>query len=443
MLGRKAALTIFVLVWIGGFYYLITTPDPVPPAKGLTYCPHPANPPEKVAGLPPIVEIDAFSRGVLMALDRGGQLWMSYRGEVCEPASTRKITPPHVFGLHAPRLHRLTSIWSGSGHAGFASTPAGHLVLWSPDGFGSFTFEGYPRVSPSCDEASENCIVDGAPGLNDVEMVSRGGAHTLFLRSNGEAWSAGRNDCGQLGRTGVDSPPGYLRPGPIDALGGVAAVAAGYKNSLALKPDGTVWEWGNTTNAYLASESGKPTGDFPYCHAGSFSQGEFEFDNAADSEPAPVAGLSDVVAISAFYAFNLALKGDGTVWGWGQNRCGQLGTAPNYEGLTNLHSFTPVRIHGLPPIQAIVAGKRHALALDREGNVWGWGYNDRTELGSKAATPNASLACGVDNSVLKNALFSATPLRVPGIPRVKAITAGYNFSAALDEHGEVWVWGPH
>ena len=33
-------------------------------------------------------------------------------------------------------------------------------------------------------------------------------------------------------------------------------------------------------------------------------------------------------------------------------------------------------------IQSVAAGENHSLALDTEGNVWGWGSNEYYQLGS-------------------------------------------------------------
>jgi alpha-tubulin suppressor-like RCC1 family protein len=78
-------------------------------------------------------------------------------------------------------------------------------------------------------------------------------------------------------------------------------IALGGRQGLALKGDGTVWEWGHD---YLGPgyriKTTWPT-------------------------PRQVVGLTGVVKIAAGYLHNLALRGDGTVWAWGDNEYGQLG----------------------------------------------------------------------------------------------------------------------
>ncbi|MFC5582471.1 hypothetical protein [Rhodanobacter terrae] len=49
-------------------------------------------------------------------------------------------------------------------------------------------------------------------------------------------------------------------------------------------------------------------------------------------------------------------------------------------------------------------------------------------------TQQHSVEPGEENS-------TATPLRVPGIPRIVAIAAGEDISAAVDSDGHVWMWG--
>jgi hypothetical protein len=88
-----------------------------------------------------------------------------------------------------------------------------------------------------------------------------------------------------------------------------------------------------------------------------------------------VPALSGVVAIAANSAVSLALKDDGTVWGWGSNANGQLGNIPTPG------STTPVQVQGLSQIKALSAGDTHALAVHQDGTVWAWGRNSSGQLG--------------------------------------------------------------
>ncbi|MCL2475422.1 MAG: hypothetical protein FWF37_04840, partial [Chloroflexi bacterium] len=62
---------------------------------------------------------------------------------------------------------------------------------------------------------------------------------------------------------------------------------------------------------------------------------------------------------------NLELLQDGTVWAWGYNASGQLGTEIN----------TRAQVFDLTSIIAISAGASHSLALRNDGTVWAWGSN--------------------------------------------------------------------
>ncbi len=79
-------------------------------------------------------------------------------------------------------------------------------------------------------------------GLDDVDDLSAGGAHTCALRK-GEVYCWGSN---QVGQTGSGSAMKDLRPVRVPDLDGVTAIAAGGGHQCAAKEDGSVWCWGNS-----------------------------------------------------------------------------------------------------------------------------------------------------------------------------------------------------
>jgi alpha-tubulin suppressor-like RCC1 family protein len=194
------------------------------------------------------------------------------------------------------------------------------------------------------------------------------------------------------------------------------------------------------------------------------------------TRPQPVAGLDGhpIVALSAGGDHVLALDATGTVWAWGDNAYGQLGS-----GAPGGSSAAPLQVR-LPGVVAISAGARHSLAVDSQGTVWCWGDNSAGQCGQSSAvaqlpapTPVAGVAgavevaagaefslarsgggavmawgddsfdqIGRDSSDPVVALGAGTwvPRAVPGVTAT-AIAAGEEFGAAVDPAGGVVTWG--
>jgi len=227
--------------------------------------------------------------------------------------------------------------------------------------------------------------------------VAGGTYHSLFLQRNGEVFAWGQNLAGQLGTGSINTLP---VPSPAKPVGlpPIKAIAAGQTHSLALDTDGDVWAWGKN--------------DFGQVGLGTVG--------GTVTAPTRVSGLSGIQAIAANGNFSLALGQDGRVWAWGQNASGQIGT-----GSTSTAEATPRQVNSLPTLRAIAAGHNHALALDADGKVWGWGRNDFGQVGTGTA----------------GGLVLA-PAMMPTLSGIKAIAAGAAHSLAIDEQfGNVWGWG--
>ncbi|WP_147443465.1 RCC1 domain-containing protein [Corallococcus sicarius] len=127
--------------------------------------------------------------------------------------------------------------------------------------------------------------------------------------------------------------------------------------------------------------------------------------------------LSGVKSVHATVDSSLALRTDGTVWAWGGNSEGVLGNG------TTLASATPVQVVGLTGVTALATGRNHVLALKSNGTVWAWGDNSDGQLG--------------DGTNLRRTL----PVRVGTLTLVTALAAGRTHSLALRSDRTVWAWG--
>jgi hypothetical protein len=134
--------------------------------------------------------------------------------------------------------------------------------------------------------------------------------------------------------------------------------------------------------------------------------------------PVKIQGLGGVTAIAAGADTAYALRRDGSVWAWGDNSFGALGSP-----LGRQFAEQPTRVRGLAHVVAIAAGSDTAYAVLRDGNVWAWGRGIDGELGDGNATNRA------------------VPTRVLTRAPVRQVEGGGAMAYALDRQGHVWAWG--
>ena len=94
-------------------------------------------------------------------------------------------------------------------------------------------------------------------------------------------------------------------------------------------------------------------------------------------------GLTNVTDIAAGPVFSLAVKSDGTIWGWGYNGYGQLAEGNTTNALVPTQALVT---NGLMNILSLAAGANHSLALRSDGTFFAWGDNTYGQFGEASPT---------------------------------------------------------
>ena len=117
---------------------------------------------------------------------------------------------------------------------------------------------------------------------------------------------------------------------------------------------------------------------------------------------------------------------DGSLYGWGNNGFGQLGSGDTVSASAPVSVSLPSAWSG-HSVVALAAGDNHTLALLDDGSLWAWGANSRGQL-------------GVDT---EETVMATSPVEVTALSPfvVKAVVACANNSIVLLEDGTVLVWG--
>jgi alpha-tubulin suppressor-like RCC1 family protein len=179
--------------------------------------------------------------------------------------------------------------------------------------------------------------------------ISLGQRHGLILASDGSLWSWGSDFLGWpvLGLGKVQPQTRLHRIGNETSW---ISISAGTSHNVAVKSDGTLWAWGENLH-------------------GQFGVGTAGRENPMANIPVPAAAGNDWKQAAAGGIHTLAIKKDGTLWAWGNNWAGSLGTG------TTINSTVPVQVGSATNWIKVWAGTLESVAMQSDGSLWYWGDN--------------------------------------------------------------------
>jgi YD repeat-containing protein len=271
----------------------------------------------------------------------------------------------------------------------------GTLWAWGKNGSGQLGLgDKTDRVTPVQVSTTINYwkqVSCGSAG----NLISAPSTHSAAVRNDGTLWTWGYNGYAQLGNnTSVDTCT------PIVVSGGATnwkQVACGYNHMAAIKTDGTLWGWGKNSSGQLGTN-----------------------DVITKSTPVQTSlGGNTWKQVSCGNLYTAAIKNDGTLWAWGYNFYGQLGTNDTTTRSTPVTTFI-----GGTNWKQVSCGGSYMAAVKTDGTLWLWGSNTYGYLGTNTSN-----------------LTSTPTTTYVGGTNWKQVDCGYNSTAAIKTDGTLWTWG--
>ncbi|KAI8620623.1 hypothetical protein BC830DRAFT_1164418 [Chytriomyces sp. MP71] len=249
-------------------------------------------------------------------------------------------------------------------------------------------------------------------GLLRVHSLAFGKEHgsavASTLSEEGLLVTWGSNASGQLGRS---KPP--QTPARVDTLDlfTIIAVACGDAFTIALTSTGSVLSFGANSHNQLGHSFDKTSVTIPKKLR--FIPSPHLVNTFPDHPP--------VVALACGARHSLVVTDDGSLWAFGDNSDGQLGSAVTHLS-TSCGAILVKDLFGVAIVK-VACGSTFSLALTASGTVYSWGSNSHGQLGHGTKTP------------------THTPTRITKLVDIVDISAGDSHAAALDAKGTCFVWG--
>lgn len=157
--------------------------------------------------------------------------------------------------------------------------------------------------------------------------------------------------------------------------------------------------------------------------------------------------------IAAGDTHNLTAAGNGDQFVWGGNANGQLGDGTTLDALNPI-AVVDIRYQALNGAIAVVTHGDNNLVLLDDATLLGWGPNESLQLGNGLLYSGKYLGVseedtddtddGTDPEPASTALAYPTEVVDPDgkpVANITAISLGANFAAAVNQEGNVLVWG--
>ncbi|HWK04077.1 MAG TPA: PKD domain-containing protein [Puia sp.] len=236
------------------------------------------------------------------------------------------------------------------------------------------------------------------PGGRSARQIVAGGMLVL-LCTDGTVWTCGGNGQFLQNLGYAASGNSYLSLTQLTGLSNITQVAGGIAFNYALKNDGTLYGWGyngSYMGNYAAQGSGTPIAT------------PTVLSNITNALPHPIASI-----VTNTVSTHVILT-DGSLWGWGDNAMGAVGTGTelDYSATTNPYSWDfkngdllqvlPARIVSSRSDFVAIFGSSvftfYTYAETADGTLYSWGRNKGAVLANGVVSCSSNVTATYPNS---------------------------------------------
>lgn len=254
------------------------------------------------------------------AIKSNGTLWAWGRnniGQLGDGTNTDRTLPVQIGASN-----NWVYIYSSAGASSFGIKSNGTLWAWGDNTNGQLG---------NGTQIAQNAPMQIGSASSWVKVIS-GNGHSLANKADGTLWAWGDNSFGQLGDGTNTNRYSPNQIGSSTNWLGISAV--GSSHSFAIKPNGTLWAWGNNANYQLGDGS-----------------------NLNRNSPTQIGLISSWIGVSTGNIHAFAQRVNGTLWAWGNNGLGQLGDG------TNTNKINPTQIGIANNWLFVSAGNNYSIGL--------------------------------------------------------------------------------
>jgi X-linked retinitis pigmentosa GTPase regulator len=235
-------------------------------------------------------------------------------------------------------------------------------------------------------------------GFNNIDMVACGGNHTAFMTRDGDIYTFGNGEKGQLGHGKIEH---LTYPKKIEEIPKVVWIACGGNQTIFVSIDRELYLFG-----YISDQ-------------GPLIPEMFMRSDIIESRPKRVDGISNVKFASCSGKHVGIATYDGDIYTFGRGHEGQLGTLPEeyYRG-------APKKVEGIPAANYIFCSYLNTAVITKDGEVYTFGDGAERQL-------------GYDNEGDDR----YTPKRVNLPEKAIWVSYGFRFCAVVTQGGKLYTFG--